>query len=309
MRGPLQDIRRGEVYQPLAAEINAWNGAARSALFGGGGAQRATPRLETVQVVNQSGQDFAAGAVMGLDRPLVLPEDDVAAFLTDRSWRAVLATEAHRSRLVFAADMIRDGESGRAFQSGSVRCQIAATEEVLPGSSCGLGADEDVTLTAGVAGYEVIWASAVNGGKAWAEIRPAAGGANFIYARIQGGGSVPGVYSFREVRFLDPEAPVPAGQDFVWTAPDGVYEEVPSGAGADGTILVELNRWNHLQPGDVVMAWPAASPAGPHWVCDRSRKIPPGSRGSLQIRSGDNAGDPASLMFDRPTIENYRDTF
>lgn len=272
MRGPLQDIRRGEVYQPLAAEINAWNGAARSALFGGGGAQRATTRLETVQVVNQSGQDFAAGAVMGLDRPLVLPEDDVAAFLTDRSWRAVLATESHRSRLVFAADMIRDGESGRAFQSGSVRCQIAATQEVLPGSSCGLGADEDVTLTAGAEGYEVIWASSVSGGKAWAEVRPAVGGGDTgILVSIGTAGRIEdgqeGLYNFSQVQQGDPLSTNPA--NWYVNVANGVTGQI-----SEGTALIERNRFFGLPLGYIIRAFQEQTASGPRWFASAPRGVP-----------------------------------
>lgn len=113
------------------ATIEAVEAYLRAKGFAGGTGAAQRPRQALVWCKNATGGDLAAGAVLGLDGPLVDddPVDAEDAFLFNELILAGIepADPTHLGKFAVLVDPILDGQIGRAIVQGVVRVQVEIT--------------------------------------------------------------------------------------------------------------------------------------------------------------------------------------
>lgn len=85
--------------------------------------------FDVVKVKNDSGSDRDQYEILGLNGPLVLPEENEVEFRRQVAFNGVTPTDAHSGRFCILLDAIPDGEIGRAVVSGCVAVQIKVFDE------------------------------------------------------------------------------------------------------------------------------------------------------------------------------------
>lgn len=132
-----------------------------------------------VRLKNGSGVDQERFAALGIDRPIILPADNLPAFQNEVTLVGVIPDEdLHRSRFAILLEPLREGAIGRACVSGvcPVRLKIHSNDhrfaEIRDGQSITLQSD-----TSG--GAAILWVEESGGdpeAPRWAVVRIDAGG-------------------------------------------------------------------------------------------------------------------------------------
>lgn len=174
----LQHVQRGD---PLRIPSGDWNkivdatrafyqqqaglGATAPAAVGG-------RQASVVMVKNASDADQERFAVLGVDGPVILPEDNEDEFKRQVALSCVVPTEAdHRGKFVILLEPLPVGAIGRACAAGVsiVRLEIVNEDDtqadVLDGDATKL-----TTVTSGGAA-QVLWTEEASEGEVWAIVR------------------------------------------------------------------------------------------------------------------------------------------
>ena len=146
----------GERWQPVAGVLNGYQEAAdyvRDLKQSGGAVpgRGAAFQPAVVTVKNDSGGDCGRFAVLGIDRPIFTPDDNLSSFASRVGFSCVLPeSPTHAGRFVVLLRPLRQGELGPAAIAGAVQvrvyvnstddkfCDIIDAEEV-EGETCCLG--------------------------------------------------------------------------------------------------------------------------------------------------------------------------
>ena len=207
-------IRRRQTGDKLAqftlGEVNQIIDAANLVLGDQGSGRGPGPRSAapaTVLIRNDSGADCVAYDVLGLDAPLIAPDDaaGVRGFKQRIMLSGVVPTVEHVGRFAVLTEPIADGRIGRATIAGAGIAYLRIDEadhqfaEVEAGTTFGL-----VTTTSGTAA--ILWKETVTspGDWGWAIVRigggagSAAGAACFAKITAVQGGTSPFLYSATE---------------------------------------------------------------------------------------------------------------
>lgn len=214
----LKHVQKGQPLRIAAADWNQIIDVTRAQLETKGASR---PIMATacnrssgiITVKNASGQDQSQFAVLGIDTPIILPEDNVDEFKRQVALSCVLPTSAHSNRFVILQEPLAIGAIGRACIQGVTNVRLQTdTPEVY---RAGIVEDESQWLTAGSNGCSVLWTeedaqpdgwrwaivrlgdsssdifparitSTDNGAHAWTEVQPQGGGS---FSDLEGGRS------------------------------------------------------------------------------------------------------------------------
>lgn len=115
-------VKLGQPWRPDAdahmAFIEAWQYVEELKHSGGAGTGRGRSDRNICQVRNDSGGDVERFGVLGLDEPLILPEDNLPVFGRGPVWKGVTPTSLHAGRFVILTRPLASGAIGPAVISG-----------------------------------------------------------------------------------------------------------------------------------------------------------------------------------------------
>lgn len=132
---------------------------------------------------NDSGADQPRSAILGIDGPIILPDDHLDEYLRQTAVKVVLPTdEAHLGRLVVTLDPLPAGAIGRVYIDGVCPVQIDVADEAH--ATAGLIPGDTSRLRSGKPGAEIVWTPG-NTGVVWALVR--LGGPIGFWTEITGG--------------------------------------------------------------------------------------------------------------------------
>ena len=120
----------GDRWRPTASVLNGYQDAADyvESIKRSGGAipgAGAGPQPAVMTVRNDSGDDCERFAVLGIDRPIFLPDDSIDAFTSRVAVSGVEPTvEDHRGRFVVLLRPLAKGEMGPAAVAGAVQVRV-----------------------------------------------------------------------------------------------------------------------------------------------------------------------------------------
>ncbi len=254
------------------------------------------PQTGIVYVKNASGAEQERFAVLGIDAPIILP-DELSGGHEDEFKRQVALScvvpvvPTHTSRFVILAEPLADGVIGRAYIDGVCVVRLRVPNNLSKGTQADI-VDGDSTvleLTSGGGGAaQVIWREEVttSPGEVWAIVRLGPATRDGYWARINGSADQTGniwYYGFDEVAYDGTEwTAVPGGRYgdsldpntyAINTAEAGNGSTGVQGNGVDVSIL---NPGLSIQPApdDVVV-----------WMRDAPGSLPGSPPGSPPIRA------------------------
>lgn len=164
-------VMQGEDLVIPAATFNAFIDNLRKPVQVGSRAiSRVRPRPHLIRVKNLAGGDVERFGVLGIDGPLIDPDDNLAGFQEAPALTGVTPADAHFGRFVIASEPIAEGEIGLCYASG-----ICITKVYIPADGdfrfCDIEVGSLARLTAcdqGSAG--ILWHENVTDDDAWAVI-------------------------------------------------------------------------------------------------------------------------------------------
>jgi hypothetical protein len=145
-----------------------------------------------VLVKNDSGSDVDRFGVLGIEEPIILPDENENEFAMRVALRCVEPSEGessgssdtdHRGKFVITAEPIANGKIGRAFVAGVCACKL--DDVTAEGDFAEIIAGDTEHLQIATTGSAVIlWKETASGGQ-WAIIRfgGGSGGASFSLVR------------------------------------------------------------------------------------------------------------------------------
>ncbi|MEX2388771.1 MAG: hypothetical protein WD534_12910 [Phycisphaeraceae bacterium] len=226
------------------------------------------PSADVVLVRNDSGDDRDRFAVLGLDEPIVAPEDNLDQFKSRVAFIGVEPTEDHRGRFALLLEPLKAGRIGHALLSGVGVARIEVADEQHGFADIAREDDPEADLyvlhsTSGGSGHggeaQILWKEDGTGLK-WAVLRLGASATASLPARITAVAHVAidhadyGKMAWQEVRW-DPQA--------------GAWVDVPngrSGAIAEPTHAREINGRPMVAPGTIVpLSATAGTSGGGYW--------------------------------------------
>ena len=114
------------------------------------------PQQRFITIRNDTGADLAATDIVGLNEPVILPEDDLDAFKDDVTIAAIAPSiSSHLSRFAVMVEPVESGQPGSAAIAGVVAvmvkclCSIHQYARIASGVSYGLVSD--------FGGYPLVW--------------------------------------------------------------------------------------------------------------------------------------------------------
>lgn len=181
-------LHRGDRWRPTASEINAFREAALAhALSNGRGktpARTIPPNSGVVTVVNTSGSLVERGGVLGIDSPVITPDenaDEFARLVLLNGVAPVAGT--HEGKFVVTLQSIPDGQSGLAVISGAVAVQVDIQTE--GDAFCDIADGDTAKLKSGTGSARILWAAGTTGTQ-WAIVLMGAGVSAPVLAKITG---------------------------------------------------------------------------------------------------------------------------
>lgn len=210
----LKHVQRGDLLRIAADDWNRVIDATRAHYEAQGAARRpvsmsASLPAGTILVKNATGQDQPRFAVLGINAPIIPPEDNLDEFQRQVALSCVTPTAEHARRFVILQEPLASGGIGRACASGVTNVKIQTDDpDVTEILTAGIAEGETNWLIAGGHGCTVLWAeeesqpegwrwaivrlgdsgrdifparitSADNGAHAWVEAQPTSGGGAF----------------------------------------------------------------------------------------------------------------------------------
>ena len=175
---PLRKVKPGDAFAISAKAYNAFVDAARAAKgvpdadVRGGRADRRDPL--TVLIRNESGEDLPQGGVLGLDRPLIDPDDNEREFQSRVTFvgAAIAEGDDYAGRFAIACEPIPQDTIGRAIIHGTTPALVIVDDEdhghadTLPG--------EDKLHSTFTGAARILWKQPGTGEKlAVLDLRPA----------------------------------------------------------------------------------------------------------------------------------------
>jgi|GEM_PF-2743292 len=202
----LKHVQRGD---PLRIPASDWNkviDATRAHYEAQGTARRAASMSAslpagTILVKNASGQDQPQFAVMGINAPIILPQDNFDEFKRQVALSCVMPTTEHTNRFVILQEPLAVGAIGKACVSGVTCVKLHTDDPDVTGIlTAGIIEDESQWLTAGGTGCTVLWTEeeAQPEGWRWAIVRLGDSGRDIFPARIDSADN--GAHAWTEVQ-------------------------------------------------------------------------------------------------------------
>ncbi len=170
----LRKVSPGEPLQIRAADYNAFVDAARDLrqrqLAVGQTPQRAFAQSGIILARNDSPDPQPRFAVLGLDQPIVPPQDSPEEFQRQIAFACVVPTEAHRGRFVILAEPLAVGAIGRAYAAGVCPVKVDFVSALELGAA-DIEPGETGYLTAQAGGAAALLWPTVSLGRQWALVR------------------------------------------------------------------------------------------------------------------------------------------
>ncbi len=235
-----------------------------------------------VYVKNTSGADQDRFAVLGIDTPIILPDESSGGHEEEFKRQVALScvvpiVPTHSGRFVILTEPLADGAIGRAYIDGVCVVRLRVPNNLNTGMQANI-VDGDSTvleLKAGNSGAQVIWREEVttSPGECWAIVRLGPATRDGYWARIYGSADQSGHvwhYGFDEVAYDGTDwAAVPGGRygdsidpntHALNTAEAG---NAPTGVQGNGVNVDNLNPGLSIQPApDNVVVWMRDEPIG-----------------------------------------------
>ncbi|MEX0655782.1 MAG: hypothetical protein WD534_18140, partial [Phycisphaeraceae bacterium] len=275
----MKKVQSGDRLRIPARAYNAFIDTARAHAQREQDQQRHTrghrPSADVVLVRNDSGEDRHRFTVLGLDQPIIRPDDNLDQFKSRVAFVGVEPTENHRGRYALLLEPLKPGSIGHALLSGVGVAQIEVVDEqhafadIVPADAEAEDPPDPFILhtTSGGSGYggeaQILWKEEGTGLR-WAVLRLGPGATATFAARITAVAHVAidhadyGKMAWQEVRW-NPEADDGEGGTVAtWET----VENGRSGAIADPTHAREINGRPMVAPGTIVLL---SATAGGHW--------------------------------------------
>lgn len=170
----LQDVRPGQAVELTAADVNAWNSAAR-ATIGGSTTVSETRRelfagwLPNVKIKNDSGEDVPRYGVLTLGGVLFTVDDNEAEFLEQPVFHGAMPTDNPDNIPVICFEPIAAGKIGMGFAPG-LAVPVVIDVEDEDHEYADLKEDSvEVLASFEDHGYPILWKESGTGEK-WAKI-------------------------------------------------------------------------------------------------------------------------------------------
>ena len=280
MRVSLKHVQSG---QPMRIPASDWNkiiDATRAHYerqapgSGANAAASAGPQTGIIYVKNASGADQDRFAVLGIDTPIILPDNSASGHEEEFKRQVAVScvtpvVPTHSGKFVILTEPLADGAIGRAYIDGVCVVRLRVSHNLNTGMQADV-VDNDSTfleLKAGGAAH-VIWREEVTSspGECWAIVRLGPATRDGYWARIYGSADQSGHiwhYGFDEVAYDGTDwAAVPGGRfgdsldpntHAINTAEAG---NAPTGIQGNGVDVDILNPGLTIQPApDNVVVW------------------------------------------------------
>jgi hypothetical protein len=232
----LRKVKPGDSLQIPAAAYNAFIDAAiahrNSGVGGAGAGQRRFRQADIVKVRNDSGSAVVRFGVLGIDAPIILPEDAAteAEFIGCVALSGITPALAdHAGRFVILLEPLADGQIGRAWAAGVCQVKINVDED-KDWRYADVADGESGYLEPSNTGSAAILWRAGGTGQQWAVVRLGQGAAeDVVIGRITGSTSIGDNrwrYTFAEVEYLK----------------KGLWSEVPDGITGTAYNTIEANN-------------------------------------------------------------------
>jgi len=157
----LKHVTPGErVPTPSASVHNAMIDAAvdyrNRRISNPGNVKQAFQQTGIVLVKNASGEDRERFDVLGLDRPIITPDDNLVEFKNHVTFRGVMPDiEEHRGKFCILLEPLAIGETGKAVVSGVTQARVYINRET--DGYADVVTDDATRLESGDSGAQILW--------------------------------------------------------------------------------------------------------------------------------------------------------
>ncbi len=231
-----------------------------------------------IYVKNASGTDQDRFAVLGIDTPIILPDESSGGHEEEFKRQVALScvmpvVPTHSGKFVILAEPLADGAIGRAYIDGVCVVRLRVPNEQNQGTQADIVDDDSTVLEVASGGggggaAQVIWREEVTSspGECWAIVRLGPATRDGYWARIYGAADQTGNiwhYGFDEVTFDGTEwTVVPGGRQGAALNPNThaintvEAHNAPTGVQGNGVDVDILNEGLFIQPApDHVVVW------------------------------------------------------
>jgi len=168
----MKRVQAGDEVVLSANAYNAWCDAAedlqRRRMSQSAVSQAERRDADIVLVRNDSGADIGRFGVLGIDGPIISPEDNPDEFKRRVTISGVVPTSTHSDSFVVLLEPLAAGQIGEAIISGV--CQVQVNVVSSSATTCGAVAGDLEKLTTGKGSTPIIWKESGTGTK-WAIVR------------------------------------------------------------------------------------------------------------------------------------------